>query len=106
MYITKVKRKCSVRGCKNTESYAVSRRRELGNSVIICESCVSAAKAAIDELDPNQKSNVAKTETKSIPLFFNSVVQSVAQKEKTKAEENEIEAEAEEKKTKKRAEKQ
>lgn len=91
MYITKIKKKCSVRGCKNTESYAISQRRELGNSVIICKSCVSAAKAAIDEFEPTQKSNITKVITKNVPLFFNSVAQEEA---------------VEEKKTKKRAEKQ
>lgn len=47
MYARRVKRKCGVRGCRNTESYAISRTREAGYSVIICKSCL---KEALDEL--------------------------------------------------------
>ena len=40
MYAKRLKRKCSVRGCKNTDTFAISRTRELGGSVIICKSCL------------------------------------------------------------------
>lgn len=43
MYTRKVKRKCNVRGCKNTDCFAVSRTRELGNTVIICRACLERA---------------------------------------------------------------
>ena len=48
MYVKKIKRKCGVRGCKNTESYAISKSREMGNSIIACESCLYEALAEID----------------------------------------------------------
>ena len=48
-----VKRKCSVRGCKNTSSYMISLTREMGNSVIICRECAKAAGAAISKAERN-----------------------------------------------------
>lgn len=47
MYTRKIKRKCGVRGCKNTVSYALSKTREMGNSVIICADCLKASAEAI-----------------------------------------------------------
>lgn len=48
MYVKKIKRKCGVRGCKNTDTYAISKSREMGNSIIVCESCLVEALAEID----------------------------------------------------------
>ena len=72
MFIRQVRRKCGVRGCKCVESYAISRTREPGNSVIICEGCLNAALGAIGEIDPATKSNIRPQENISAPpLFFN-----------------------------------
>lgn len=72
MYVRQVKRKCSVRGCKNTECFAISRNREVGNTVIICKSCLEEALGAIDEIDPKTKSNIPKIDNTAAPaLFFN-----------------------------------
>lgn len=49
MYVKKLRRKCNVRGCKNTVSYATSKTREMGNSVIICTDCLKATLEAIEE---------------------------------------------------------
>ena len=49
MYVKKIKRKCGVRGCKNTESYAISKTREMGNSIIACKECLVEALAQIEE---------------------------------------------------------
>lgn len=49
MYVKKIKRKCGVRGCKNTESYAISKSREMGNSIIACKECLLEALAIIEE---------------------------------------------------------
>ena len=49
MYVKKIKRKCGVRGCKNTESYAISKSREMGNSIIACKECLMEALAVIEE---------------------------------------------------------
>lgn len=72
MYVKGVKRKCSVRGCKNTDCFAISRTREVGNTVIICKSCLGKALGAIDEIDPKTKSNIPAVDNTSVPsLFFN-----------------------------------
>ena len=72
MFVRQVKRKCSVRGCKNTECFAVSRTREVGNTIIVCKSCLEEALGAIDEMDPKTKSNIpALDNTLAPPLFFN-----------------------------------
>lgn len=72
MFVRQVKRKCSVRGCKNTECFAISRVREVGNTVIICKSCLGKAFGAIDEIDPKTKSNIPAINHTSTPsLFFN-----------------------------------
>lgn len=51
MYIRRIKRKCNVRGCKNTESYAISKTREMGNSIIACKSCLMEALKTIEETE-------------------------------------------------------
>ncbi len=69
MYIKAVKRKCNVRGCKSTDCFAISRTREVGNTVIICKSCLGKALTTLDEVDPVTKNNIPKS--KGIPpLFF------------------------------------
>ena len=73
-----VKRKCSVRGCKNTSSYMISLTREMGNSVIICRECAKAAGAAISKAEKERPKEKKKTGIP--PLFFNgSVVKEVEQ---------------------------
>lgn len=49
MYVKKLKRKCGVRGCKNTDTYAISKSREMGNSIIACKECLIEALATIEE---------------------------------------------------------
>lgn len=79
MYLRKVKRKCSVRGCKNTQAYAVSRTREAGNSIIMCKQCMEdAAKAVQNFTEP------PKTVMKSPPdLFFENTAKSEETTDKT-----------------------
>ena len=49
MFVKKFKRKCSVRGCKNTANvYLVSKRREMGNTIGICTDCLKEAMASIE----------------------------------------------------------
>ena len=72
MFVRQVKRKCSVRGCKNTDCFAISRTREVGNTIIVCKSCLEEALGAIDEMDPRAKSNINVLDnTLAPPLFFN-----------------------------------
>lgn len=72
MYVRQVKRKCNVRGCKNTECFAISQTREVGNTVIVCKSCLSSALESLSEINPKTKSNIPVIENKVVPsLFFN-----------------------------------
>lgn len=72
MFVRQVKRKCNVRGCKSTDCFAISRTREVGNTVIICKSCLGKALGAIDEIDPKTKSNIPALGNTAAPsLFFN-----------------------------------
>ncbi len=72
MNVKKVKRLCTVKGCKNTDSYAISRSSEMGG-VIICESCLKEALKGVKELS---KTGAAKVSTEKppqapdVPLFF------------------------------------
>lgn len=69
MYAKKVRRKCGVRGCRNTDSYSISYTREAGNTVIICPQCLKQAL----ELVGNQTGNTAKQasrKTEIKPLFY------------------------------------
>lgn len=38
--VKKIKRRCMVSGCRNINSYTVTRRNEFGNSIHICEDCI------------------------------------------------------------------
>lgn len=58
MYARKVKRKCNVRGCKNTDCFAVSRTRELGNTVIICRACLERALEKVTPTENTTKPDV------------------------------------------------
>lgn len=61
-----------MRGCKNTDCFAISRNREVGNTVIICKSCLSEALGDIGEIGPEAKSNIPnRVKTAAPVLFFN-----------------------------------
>lgn len=49
MYVKKLKRKCGVKGCKHTETFTISKNREMGNSVIVCKECLIEALNTIEE---------------------------------------------------------
>lgn len=75
MFVRKVKRKCSVRGCKNTDCYSISHTREAGNTIIACKNCLDGALKAIGELKPDAKSNIPVAENSNIPpLFYHDAV--------------------------------
>ena len=65
MYVKRIKRICGVRGCKNTDVFALSKSRDMGNSVIICKDCLKDALASIENYVEPEK---VKTERK--PLFY------------------------------------
>ena len=66
MNVKRVKRICGVRGCKNTDSFALSCYREMGNSVIICKECLKNALDSIDNYAEPEK----KVNTERKPLFY------------------------------------
>lgn len=72
MYVKRLKRKCGVRGCKCTDTYAISMTREVGNSVIICKSCLGKALGTIDDIQPEPEVRVLHTGAPA--LFFNNAV--------------------------------
>ena len=66
MFVKKFKRKCSVRGCKNVEDvFLISKRREMGNTVGMCRSCLAEALKTLDGYVEPEK--VTQREDK--PLF-------------------------------------
>ena len=66
MFVKKFKRKCDVRGCKNTANvFLISKRREMGNTIAICTECLKDAQSSIDGYVEEKK--VVKVENK--PLF-------------------------------------
>ena len=65
MFVKKIKRICGVRGCKHTEVFAISKTKDLGNSVIICKDCLKEAIASIENYVEPVK---VKREIK--PLFY------------------------------------
>ena len=41
MFVKKFKKKCGVRGCKNTHNvFVISKRREMGNTIAMCTDCI------------------------------------------------------------------
>ena len=77
MYIKRIKRICGVRGCKNTETFILSRTREVGGSVVMCKSCIEEAFEAVK----NYKEPVRKKNEGIPPLFFNRPIQKEIKKE-------------------------
>lgn len=64
MNVKRVKRKCMVRGCKNTDAYAVSLKREMGNSIIVCSDCAVKISKAIEN---ETKSNISSAIDTVVP---------------------------------------
>ena len=54
MFVKRFKRKCDVRGCKNTTNvYLISKRREMGNTIAVCTECLKEAQTSIaDYIEP------------------------------------------------------
>lgn len=66
MFIKKFKRKCDVRGCKNTANvFLISKRREMGNTIAICTDCLKEAQSTIDGYVEEKKAIVKEDK----PLF-------------------------------------
>ena len=71
MYAKRLRRKCSIRGCKNVDTFGLTRSKEGGNSVILCKDCLEASLEAVGKV---AAAPVAKREPREAPpLFFNTV---------------------------------
>ena len=66
MYIKKIKRRCDVKGCKNTDTFCISRSSEIGNSVIICKNCLTEALNAVENYTEPKKTAMSNPPA----LFF------------------------------------
>lgn len=89
MHIRHVKRKCSVRGCKNTDCFAISKNREIGNTVIMCKTCMEDALKAAKEFKPVKREHSV---SEPPPLFFIGVKEEAVKEAKpAKADEAEKE---------------
>ena len=65
MYVKKIKRICGVRNCSNTDVFAISRSKDMSNSVIICKDCLKDALNSIENyVEP------VKVKTEQKPLFY------------------------------------
>ena len=62
MIAKKVKRKCDVRRCRNTDCYSISYCSESGATVIICADCIAKANELINLKKEAVKPSVKKTE--------------------------------------------
>ena len=66
MFVKRFKRKCSVRGCKNTSNvYLISQRREMGGTIGICTDCLKEATESIQSYTEPEK----KVVRDDAPLF-------------------------------------
>ena len=66
MFVKRFKRKCDVRGCKNTANvFLISKRREMGNTIAICTECLKEAQSSIDGYVEEKKTIVKENK----PLF-------------------------------------
>ncbi len=65
MFVKRFKKKCGVRGCKNTSNvFLISKRREMGNTIAMCRDCMKEALTSTDNYTEPVK---VKKEDK--PLF-------------------------------------
>lgn len=67
--VKKLKRKCEVRGCTNTDTYAISRYKSFGGT-IMCKECLKDAFDAIELMKDEPKTKPMVSAGKERPLFF------------------------------------
>ena len=77
IYVKKLRRKCSVKGCRCTDTYNVSVSSEPGGSVIICRKCAEAAAKAIEKYEklPAEQRKRPILNRPAPPLFFHAPAQ-------------------------------
>lgn len=67
MYMKKIKRKCSIKGCKNNDSFMFSKSAEMGSSIIICKDCLEQAYNLAKDYKEPEKPTVNAAPP---PMFF------------------------------------
>lgn len=56
MFVKRFKKKCDVRGCKNTtDVFIISKRREMGNTIAMCRDCMKEALASTENYNEPEK---------------------------------------------------
>jgi hypothetical protein len=74
IYAKKLKKKCMVRGCGNTETFALSRSGSEFGNVFICASCLAEGLSQVDEarkdFDEKEKMKSSKPLSAPAPLFY------------------------------------
>ena len=88
MRVVKLKKKCMIRGCNNTESFAISNSAsEIGN-VWICAGCLAQALSGVDESrkDYDEKQQAKKVIAEK-PLFYHPELVRKQMEEAAKTEE-------------------
>ena len=73
IYAKKLKKKCMVRGCGNTETFALSRSGSEFGNVFICASCLAEGLSQVDEarkdFEEKEKKKASKPSSPA-PLFY------------------------------------
>lgn len=74
IYAKKIKKKCMIRGCGNTETFALSRSGSEFGNVFICASCLAEGLSQVDEarkdFDEKEKMKASKPLSAPAPLFY------------------------------------
>ena len=73
MNVRKIKKKCMVKGCRNVDTYTISKIRDYGNSVLICPECLQSALKAIKS--GSSSGEPKQQPTPDEPLFYNHLTQ-------------------------------
>ena len=82
MYVKKIKRKCSMPGCKNTDTYSVSKGQGYNNPVIICEECALGIIEVIEATAVGAAICRPPVNTEHKPLFYGHLTMPAAEDEK------------------------
>ena len=77
MNVKKIKRKCAVKGCRNVETYTISKVRDFGDTVLICPSCLQEALDAIISNKVRVDYGVEQPKKDTVPppaVFYNHLI--------------------------------
>ncbi len=69
MYVKKLKRICDVKGCKNVETFAIGRYKQLGGGPVICKQCLEDALKEAKNPDITDRADAKAVKIMSSSLF-------------------------------------